>query len=517
MPGKAVAKLPWPVKGLSDALSYTEQSPLTTVDCQNVRGFDPSTGRLRGGSRAGHTKYNSSTVNSSNAVQYIDQVSVGSAVSGNTVRTTYNVAVAGGTVKLFTSGSFTTATNGSAALDTTSPFLWGSELFGVIYFADGVNAKKWTAATNTVAAWTPSAGSLPASTSKPRLICTWRGRIVLSGVVGDDQNWFMSAVNNALDWDYAPATITSTIAIAGNNSAAGKVGDLVTALIPFNDDVLVFGGDHSLWQMSNDPGDNGRIDRISDVTGVAFGPQTWCKDDKGRVYFWGSRGGLYRLVPGSQPEKLSDPIETRLASISLTTTIPHLIWDDKYQSVMVYLTPTDGSSGTHYVYDTRTEAWWRDVFATAAHQPRCVQILDGDTAGDRVTLQGCGDGYIRYIDSSVKNDDGVAISSYCWLGPVHLKDGNAFRFDALEMTLGSASDDITYGVYAGQTAAAALAATAGPTGTWTAARNWAERTRRQGSELYIKLVNSTISRSWQYESGSVDLLPMGNLAGRKWR
>lgn len=512
------ARLPWPVAGLSDRVAYSRQDEATTPDCANVRGYEPTTGRLRGGSRAGHSKYVSSQVNGSNAIQFMDHVVVGANVATASVRTFYNVAVAGGNVAKFTSSAVTTATSGSGALSSTTPYLGGSELFGKMYFADGSNWKLWTASTNTVSAWAASAGTLPASgANTPRLICTWRGRIVLSGIIGDDQNWFMTAVGNALDMDFSPAVETPTAAVAGNDSDLGKVGDMVTALIPFSDDLLIVGGDHTIYQFSGDPRSGGQLDRISDITGMAFG-YAWCKDPEGRIYFWGSRGGLWRMVVDSQPERLSNAVETRLASVDLSTTAVKLAWDDRSQSVMVYLTPLDGTAGVHYCYDVRNNAWYRDTFATAAHQPRCVHELDGDGPGDRVVLQGCGDGYIRKIDYAAKGDDGSVISSYVFFGPVHTREHNAFRLNELSLIVGSSSGaDLAYSVHVGKTAAEAVAATATFSGTWAATRTYKDRRRALGSELYLKISLATLGQGWAYESGELELLPAGASAGRKFR
>lgn len=511
------ARLPWPASGLSDRVAYSRQDEFTTPDCANVRGYEPTTGRLRGGSRAGHSKYVSAQINGSNAVQLIDHITVGSAVSVAGVRTIYNVAVAGGNVALFTSSGVTTATAGTAALATT-PYLGGSELFGTEYFADGTNWKKWTAATNTVAAWTASAGTLPASgANTPRLICTWRGRIVLAGLVGDDQNWFMSASGDASDFNYGAFPYLATSAVSGNDAPCGKVGDMITALIPFSDDVLLIGGDHTLYQFSNDPADGGSIDRISDQTGIAFG-SAWCQDPEGRVYFWGSRGGLWRMRIDEFPERLSQAVDSRVGSIDLSTTAVKLAWDDAFQSVMVYCTPLDGTAGVHYCYDVRSEAWYRDTFASNGHQPRSVHVLDGDLPGDRVLLLGCGDGYIRKIDTSAHQDDGQVISSYVFFGPVRTRDDNGFLLNELSLTVGSASGaNLAYSVQTGITAAAALAATPTFSGVWPATRRYVDRNRANGSHLYVKLSLATLGEGWQYEAGDLELLRMGANAGRKFR
>ena len=66
--------IPFPVNGISDDRSFSEQAPGPTRAAQNVRGLDPKTGRERGGQRSGLTKYNAAQVNGANKI--MDMISV---------------------------------------------------------------------------------------------------------------------------------------------------------------------------------------------------------------------------------------------------------------------------------------------------------------------------------------------------------------------------------------------------------------------------------------------------------
>ena len=329
--------------------------------------------------------------------------------------------------------------------------------------------------------------------------------------MGDGQNWFMSAIGDARDWDYTVAEFTA--AVAGNNDGQSKSPDIITALIPFSDDLLIFGGDHSIYQMTNDPLDGGQIDLLSDTTGIAFG-KAWCRDPSGLVYFFGSRGGLYVLAPGAPPVRLSDPIEERLAAIDLSANTVSLEWDDRNQHVLIFVTPTADAAGTHFAFDVRQKAFWPDTYAANGLQPRCTLVLDGDATGDRCVLLGCRDGYIRKIDYTAEGDDGSAINSFVYLGPVHLPNWFGFRTNELTLQLGRNSDDVTYTWYAGSDPEAVFNASAWFTGTWTSTTTIPDRTRSAGTAGYLKIGTNTLGASWQYESGSVDLLPLGKAATR---
>ena len=58
-------RISFPIKGLSDALGYHDQTPDTTNIALNMRGRDPITGRFRGAQRAGVSKFVDTQINAS--------------------------------------------------------------------------------------------------------------------------------------------------------------------------------------------------------------------------------------------------------------------------------------------------------------------------------------------------------------------------------------------------------------------------------------------------------------------
>ncbi len=517
----------WPLKGLDENWAYAFQPKSsrerfgdTTPDLKNVRGYDPATGRARGGQRPGLTRYLNAQHSGSNFIQNINHVTTSTAYSGTTTigsRTIVPCAVANGNVSKFDGSSFTGATGGSGALSSTAPVIFSAEVFGKLYFADGASEKLWTASTNTVSAWTPSGGTLPISGSDtPRLIETWRGRIVLSGVHGDEHNWFMSASGDPLDWNYSSTTKGATIAVAGNNSPAGKVGDVVNCLISWSDDLLIFGGDNTIWQMTGDPALGGQIDKVTDVTGIAWG-RPYCRAPGGILYFFGSTGGVYVMTISDDggivqlPKRISQAIEERLATVNLNTSIVRMEWDNRQQGFYVFITPLDASATTNYFYDQRNDAWYLDVHATANHNPIATHVFDGDDPDDRVVLLGGQDGRIRKINISDKDDDDVAIDSYCVFGPIEFEGAmKAEILTELQAVLGNGSSDVTWEVFTGNSAEDAFNETiVSCGGTWSADRNTSERCRVSGDVLYLKVSNSTLGEAWSIESIAATLRQVG--------
>ncbi len=368
-----------------------------------------------------------------------------------------------------------------------------------LYFADGTNWVFYDPFTNTVEPWVATAGTQPTDSdgNLPRLITTWRGRIVLSGLLLDPQNIFMSAVSDPGDWDYSPESTTPTQAVALNASPLGLIGDVVTTLIPYTDDVLVIGCDHEIWMLRGDPMDGGRLDKVSGAIGMAWG-QPWCTDPMGNIYFFSNRTGIYVLVPGQAPQRISQQIDNTLANIDTGTNSIRMIYDDRFQGVHVFVTPLEEpAEATHFFYEQRAGAWWTDNFANNDHNPLCCVTFDGNEASDRTPLIGCYDGYVRAVDPAATKDDGKAIDSEVLLGPFLTSLLDEMLLHDCQAVLAAASEDVEYEILAGDTAEEALAADPIDSGTWSAGRNLTNLVRRAGHAIYIRI---TSTKPWAIES-----------------
>ena len=424
-------------------------------------------------------------------------------------RQTVRLAVHGGVVREFDDLAWTNVTDGGTlvvpALERNAPVIFSAQLGTNLFYADGRSAQYYKSETRAITTWTPTSGTLliDASDKRPTLIENWRGRIVMSGTEADPAEWYMSKVGDAFDWNYSPDTITETQAVAGVNSPAGKAPDVIRCIIPVSDDILVFGCDHSIWQMTGDPMLGGRLDEIVDGVGTPWG-RPWCRGSSGEFYLFGTRGGVYRGVPGQGVQKITEGrFEERMNNINLNTNLVRLVWNEQERGVHVFVTPlTIGdSSNEHYFYDTRTNSWWIDKFGNAAnHDARAVHVFDGDDASDRAILMGGADGYIRKWDVTKADDDGTAISSHVYLGPILPRALGTVNVNEIRTLLAKGSSDVTMSVFRGNSAEDAYnQTTALYTATLSAGRNVAERRRAQGHAIFLKLSNTTASQTWAME------------------
>ncbi len=370
-----------------------------------------------------------------------------------------------------------------------------------LWFADGAHWCYYDAKTNKIKPWIASAGTLPGDNMTPkdfpRLICTWRGRTVLSGIINDPQNWFMSAVSDPTNFDYAPFNISPAQAVCGNASPLGLIGDVVTALIPYRDDTLILGGDHTIWQFSGDPMSGGQIDLISDAIGMAWGIP-WCKGPDGTLYFVSNRTGIYAMQPGQgPPQRISQQIEQLLIPIDTGLNTIRLIWDDRFQGLHVFVTLTSAAAScNHFFWEQRAGAWWQDHFDNNNHNPLCCCVFDGNQANDRRPVIGSWDGYVRTIDPTALDDDGTPILSAVVIGPLLTKDMDDVLMKDIQAALGATSGQVSYAVFVGQTAEIALASNPVSMGTWHSGRNVNNYVRMAGHAVYVKI---TASNPWALE------------------
>jgi hypothetical protein len=512
------AALDFPCAGVDQTHPYSAQRPKpmpmlggeygrTTVYGRNVRSFD-SLGRMRGGSRPGLVKYVTQAVG--NIPDWIVQdistlvaTGPGGAVQFSQAGRVVNLlGVSQGNVYYAPAGSTTwltpvNSTGDNPPLNFTGIVLSASNNQRMFY-ADGTNSVYFDPFDLTVKRWAATAGALPVDSdnNKPRLIETWRGRTVESGLLSDGQNWFMSAVNDPFDWDYAPTNPTPTQAVAGNNAPQGMVGDTITSMCPYSDDVLIFFGDHTIYLLAGDPMAGGQLDLVTDAIGGTWG-RCWAKDPYGTVYFVSNRTGIFSLVPGQKPQRISQGIEQLVQNIDSGNSVVRCMWDDRFQGLHVFVTYMHNPQATqHLFWEQRTGAWWPTVFANNDHNPVCCVVFDGNLPADRVALIGGWDGYVRSFDPDATDDDGTAIVASVLIGPLNTKDLDDLLLKDLQVILGESSADVTYAIYSGATAELALSSPAVLTGTWSAGRNLLTFLRISGHALYIQI---TSSQRWAME------------------
>ncbi len=495
----------------------------TAAVAENVRSFEPATGRRRGGSRLGLARYNTSPVVAGWIIQELRQV-IGAGYNDPTTgmpsqgslsaRIVNLIAVSKGNVYVCSPGdtTWTTPTNSSS----TTPAL---NFSGIIfsdsnnqnqYFVDGTHYRYYSPSANEVRDWTLTEGvAMPAGPSGAlaRLIRTFRGRTFLAGIEDDSQNWYASAVRDATNWDYFPTSITPTCAVNGSNSRMGLIGDVVNCMIAYSDDEMLFGGDSSIYIMRGDPNMGGEIDLVTNTVGMAWG-EPFCQDPAGNLYFMANTGGIYMMSDRSGPEEISIPIRKKVQDIDTGANIIRLLWDDRGKGLHVFVTPTDGAADTtHFYWESMAigaNAWFTDTFANKRHNPIACCTVDGNLPGDRVPVIGSWDGFVRCFHPDATSDDGTPIESEVWIGPLLTKDFDEVMLKNLQGILGASSGQVSYSIHVGRTPEAALEAAGITPGTFAAGRNKTDLVRRRGHAIFIRLFSTN---RWALEGIRAALSP----------
>jgi hypothetical protein len=451
-----------------------------------------------------------------------DGWSVSNGVSVEAALASKIVVVSGGNVYSGTKAGLTLATSGTGAVSATHA-VRGVAAYGKFYMVDGTLAgyRMFDPATSTVYNWQTLVTGLIAATYLPTdltltnslggtMIARYRGRIVIAGLASDPQNWFMSAASPSvgtdmtkapLDWNYG-ATPSATMAVAGNNSLAGLVGDRITCLAPANDDLMVIGGDHTVWVMRGDPADGGRIDNVSQTTGIS-GPDAFAFDPQAIMYFFGN-GVLWRLVPTGELTPISrGRMDKTFGAIDLSLNNVVLAWDTPRHGLHIYVTPFVSGASTHYFWDARTDSFWPESYPNA-HGPTAVLPFDANDPDDQALLLGGQDGYVRKIDATAKTDDGTTILSRVKFPPmtpgsVHL---NA-RLSRVITVLESTSDPVSLRIFAAQSPEEVVAATTPAWAYGVTAVNRYSIPRVTGNSLMFELKNDSFSTAWVTGHGYV--------------
>lgn len=340
-----------------------------------------------------------------------------------------------------------------------------------------------------------------------KLCVNYRGRLFLANNRDDGAVWAASKRGNIRNWDFVPAVPTVDQATSATVSRAGKCPDIINALVPYSDDILLIGGDHSIWLLRGDPEQAGDWDMVSDSTGMAFG-RPWCKDPSGVLYFFGSRGVVYAYRPGGLPEPLSDrSIDRRLRAIDLVGHRIEMQWNTEDRGFHVFVLPrvAGGSIVESYFWSQEQRAWWPDSFL-GDRQPLGSCVVDGDAPDDRRVLIIGEDRWIRGLSQDALDDAGQAIQSHVLIGPMMPPGTAEYRYTGFQATLADAQG--------GCRASWHLSDRPDLVGSpvfiqeLSSGRNPRTHSRFRGSYLWLRL-DSGDSDYWAYESAFANVYRAG--------
>jgi hypothetical protein len=247
--------------------------------------------------------------------------------------------------------------------------------------------------------------------------------------------------------------------------------------------------------LRGDPAAGGQIDALSHTVGIV-GPDAWCVDPQGVMYFFGD-GVFYRLAPNSAPEPISrGRMDRTFAAIDTALNTINLMWDELLHGVHIYVTPLTTGASTHFWWDVRTDSFWKEVYPNAVG-PTATLVFQSPTSTARADLLGGQDGYVREISATAKTDDGTTILSRVKFAPTTPGDVHQnSRISRITTVLESTSDPVRVSLYAAQSPEEVVAAT---TPAWSYMVTPQVRysiPRIQGNSLLLEMKNDSFSTAW---------------------
>ena len=197
-------------------------------------------------------------------------------------------------------------------------------------------------------------------------ICRYGARLVLTGVKGIENVWFMSKVGDPNDW-LTGGTIDQGDAIAGTSAGTtiGPAGDEIIAPIHMGDQALLLAGKRSLTYLTNDPAVNlndTRLAILSNTIGIV-GPKAWCEGPEKTVYMLG-QDGLYRLRPNDFSVERGNlvslnKLDSFFNNLRYDLLDVALHYDVERRGVWIFLNRIDGpTSSTHLFYSEQTDGFF---------------------------------------------------------------------------------------------------------------------------------------------------------------
>ena len=415
-----------PLKGWHTDFAYAGIPEGYTHDILNMFPADTYRRRVRLGTRPGFNRILDTTISS---VAYAVQCIVrGIAYNGSPPTLKDRIYyVANGRIYYLDIGQSTaqpvlqSGTGLALALSTTAN-VEAVQRGKYIYFVDGLNYRRVDISESTPV-WTDWTG--PASIKntiggtdyRATLIALYGSRLVIAGVKGIENIWFMSDVVNADDW--TPST-TIGDAIAGNTGTIGSPGDEIVALIPFGQTGLIFAGQRSLTYLTSDPATDDRAALVEMSRNIGIvGPRAWSNGPEKSIYLM-AQEGLYRIAPND-----FNVDRGSLISLNRLDSFFNQVRWENIETVRCYDIERRGlmcwmndnllpSTSTHLFYSDQTDGFFpfKMVDPRFRGAKSAAQFVTED-GRNQVALYGSKQGMIGFFDQKITCAmDGYAAAGY---------------------------------------------------------------------------------------------------------
>jgi hypothetical protein len=311
----------------------------------------------------------------------------------------------------------------------------GTSTVGVLSTAVVSSTSTWAAGI-LVASTTPAGQTVPTYCS---LAVTWRAALILAMDENNPQNIYSSRTSEPTDWNYAANDPAA--AWAANFSNSGQIGEPVTCVIPFNDDLMIVSTVNEIWLIEGSPAQNGSIVRLA-VGGGIIGPYAWTIDNAGQLYFV-TQAGVFQVMPiwaiYRPPQLISGKEDSFFfEQIDPSQTSVFLQFDPTHKLIQVYTTPLN-SPPQHLFLDQRNGGYWPQTWDFLYGPTAALSYVSGvgALALSQIVLIGGQDGKVYFLDRTQTVDaNGEPIVAFATFAPQQFSPVDNAVLTKLEIDLG---------------------------------------------------------------------------------
>lgn len=327
--------------------------------------------------------------------------------------------------------------NAPVQVTTGQPFVTSGPVSGIqfreyAYFVDGTNYVKVSLGTQVLVSgdvtdWATGCPGTPvgpcsvetAAGDRATLIVRYGARVALAGVHGSDENWWLSAIDDADSW--VPTTTATDAVAGGQGSEYGTIGEPIQAIIPFGVSGLLLAGKSSISYLTSDPAFSGATMQVMTRSMGLVSPRAWCPGPSQSVFVL-SEEGLLLLNPNQyEVDKSAVVSRNRLDAF-----FEHRDWDDMDVVLVhdvsrsgIWIWMNDLSAplrSTHLFYSYSTDGFFPCKFRHPDFAGARVGIHTTiDSSGRQSVLLGSDRGVLATIDPAiVAGSDGQKASMVSW-------------------------------------------------------------------------------------------------------
>lgn len=339
-----------PLAGVQRQLGKQRQEPYSSIDALNFWPVDAVSGRKVSATRPPLTAIASPGAG----------VNLLQRVNGDASQDPQQSMVAAydGDIFYWDGAAWQAASMGAIALPTSRALYATTFLKEVFIMVDTDTPVVFDYDDNSVSQAVATEGTFP---SDCRIACTWQGGIWVAGSVAQPHVFSGSRTGDPYDWDFAAPDTDTGGAFTATGENFGLIGEAITALIPFTEDVLIIATEQTMWALRGHPRRGGVLENISQTIGV-LGQGAWTQDASGRVFFM-SRNGVGVLQGGGAPSLVSRQfIPDDLVGLTHEYLDPKicLAYDNRYNAVHVTVR---GDQEQAWFYDLDTGGFHPMSFA----------------------------------------------------------------------------------------------------------------------------------------------------------